>query len=64
MRTILDSIEGEYRRYKGLAEGAFQQVSDSQLTEGPEEGNSIVIIVWHIAGNLRSRFSDFLTCAR
>ena len=61
MRTILSAVEGEYRRYKTLAEGAFKQVTDAQLTEGPEEGNSIVIIVWHISGNLRSRFTDFLT---
>lgn len=61
MRTIIEAIEGEYRRYKNLGEGAFKQVTDSQLAEGPEEGNSIVVIVWHIAGNLRSRFTELLT---
>ena len=28
---------------------------------GPNSGNSIAVIVWHLAGNLASRFTDFLT---
>lgn len=61
MRTIVEAIEVEYHRYKDYGEGAFRQVTDAQLNEGPADGNSIAIIVWHIAGNLRSRFTDFLT---
>ena len=62
MREILEAIEGEFARYKALAEGALAQVQDSDLcVAGPNEGNSLAIIVWHISGNLSSRFTDFLT---
>jgi uncharacterized damage-inducible protein DinB len=49
-------------RYKALAEGALTQLDDAQLTVPPPGGgNSIAIICWHISGNLRSRFTEFLT---
>ncbi len=61
-RTVIASIEAEYRRYKALGEGAMRQLNDAELTRTPEtESNSIATIVWHIAGNLESRFTDFLT---
>jgi hypothetical protein len=51
-----------FRYYKKLAEGAMAQATDEQLfaTIDPES-NSIAIIVKHIAGNMRSRWTDFLT---
>src|SRR3954468_7210075 len=59
--TLIKSIEAEYRRDKTAAEGAFDQVSDEQLSQpGPGEGNSLAILCWHMSGNLRSRFTDFL----
>src|SRR5687768_6247640 len=62
MRVILSSIEGEYQRYKGLAEGALGQVTDDELVAVPSaEGNSLAMLVWHLSGNLKSRFTDFLT---
>ena len=62
MREIVSSIEGEWRRYKILGEGALKQLRDDALGKtGPGEGNSIAVIVWHVAGNLKSRFTDFLT---
>lgn len=62
MTTILESIRGEYLRYKALAEGAVAQLTDAELTvPGAGGGNSIAVIAWHISGNLRSRFTDFLT---
>jgi len=62
MREVLTSIEQEYRRYKKLAEGTFQQTTDTELVKVPSaEGNSIAMVVWHISGNLKSRFTDFLT---
>jgi uncharacterized damage-inducible protein DinB len=61
MRNIIDSIRGEYLRYKSLAEAAIDQLSDAQLsTDGANGGNSIAVICWHVAGNLQSRFTDFL----
>jgi hypothetical protein len=62
MREIVESIQGEYRRYKKLGELAIQQLRDEDLSvEGPGEANSVAIVVWHISGNLKSRFTDFLT---
>jgi hypothetical protein len=51
-----------FRQYKLLGERAMAQVSDAQLfTSLDEESNSIAIIVKHITGNMRSRWTDFLT---
>jgi Protein of unknown function (DUF1572) len=62
MNAIIQSITDEYRRYKALAEAALDQVPEGALSEpGPAGGNSLAVICWHIAGNLRSRFTDFLT---
>lgn len=62
MRQIVSSIEAEWRRYKALGEGAFRQLKDDEFgRSGPGDNNSVAMIVWHIAGNLKSRFTDFLT---
>ena len=51
-----------FHYYKKLAERAMEQVSDLQLFEVlDDEMNSIAIIVKHMAGNMRSRWTDFLT---
>jgi hypothetical protein len=51
-----------FRYYKKLAEGAMEQVSDKELfTALDDEMNSIAIIAKHMAGNMRSRWTDFLT---
>ena len=51
-----------FRQYKSLAERAIAQVSDEQLTQTLDpESNSIALIVKHIAGNMRSRWTNFLT---
>ncbi len=61
-RSIVFSIEAEYRRYRSLAEAAMAQLSEPELsTPGPNDGNSVAVIAWHVAGNLASRFTDFLT---
>lgn len=50
------------RQYKQLAERAMAQVSDEQLFELlDDEANSIAVVVKHMAGNMRSRWTDFLT---
>ena len=62
MSTLISSITGEYRRYKALAEAALEQVPEAALSQpGPSGGNSLATICWHVAGNLQSRFTDFLT---
>jgi len=51
-----------FRYYKKLAERAMAQVTDEQLlTVLDGEMNSIAVIVKHMAGNMRSRWTDFLT---
>jgi Protein of unknown function (DUF1572) len=51
-----------FRYYKTLSERAMAQVTDEQLTAVLDpEMNSIALIVKHMAGNMRSRFTDFLT---
>ena len=51
-----------FRQSKKLGEGAMEQVSDEQLFATlDEEMNSIAIIVKHMAGNMHSRWTDFLT---
>src|SRR5579883_610799 len=58
---LKDSIE-VLQYYKKLGERAMAQVSDEALLATPDpESNSIAIIVRHLAGNMRSRFTDFLT---
>jgi hypothetical protein len=59
---ILDEVRRQMRGHKRLAEGALAQVTDEQLrvTLDPES-NSLAILIKHIAGNMHSRFTDFLT---
>ena len=58
---VEDSI-ALFRFYKKMAEGAMEQVTDEQLFATlDEEMNSIAIIVKHMTGNMRSRWTDFLT---
>ena len=58
-------LEEAFRSLRGqkrLAEGAMAQLSDEQFFAIPsEESNSVAIVVKHMAGNMRSRFTDFLT---
>ncbi len=56
-----DSLE-VLRYYKKLAERAMEQVADEHLFASLDaESNSIAIIVKHMTGNMRSRWTDFLT---
>src|SRR6185503_12764910 len=60
--SVVGSLLDEYKRYKALAEAGIGQVGDAELTQlGPGGGNSIDMLVRHIAGNFKSRFTDFRT---
>jgi len=51
-----------FRQYKRLAEGAMEQLTDEQLCRTIDpESNSVAIIVKHMVGNMRSRWTDLLT---
>jgi Protein of unknown function (DUF1572) len=58
----LEDVVAQFRSLKKLAERALTQVADTQLfvTLDPES-NSIAVIMKHLAGNMRSRWTDFLT---
>jgi hypothetical protein len=60
--SYLEDSIAVFRQYKKLAERAIEQVKDEDLLRSiDEENNSIAIVVKHMAGNMRSRFRDFLT---
>lgn len=62
MSPHVEAIADEFTRYKALGEAAIAQLDDEELgLIGSNGGNSIVSIVWHLAGNLESRFTDFRT---
>jgi hypothetical protein len=47
---------------RALAEGALAQLQDGEFFRSPgPEANSVAVLVQHLAGNMASRFSDFLT---
>jgi hypothetical protein len=60
--AYLDDVRLQFTRLKKLAEDALAQVEDHELLIALDpESNSLAVIVKHMAGNLRSRFTDFLT---
>src|SRR5208283_313813 len=57
----IDEAFRSLRGHKRLADGAIAQLSDEQFFATPTpESNSVAIIMKHMAGNMRSRFTDFL----
>jgi hypothetical protein len=59
---FVDEAVREFRRLKLLAEKGLAQVDDRDFTASPGSiDNSLAIIVKHVAGNLKSRWTDFLT---
>jgi len=58
----LEEVRRQFRGYKRLGEGAMAQLKEEELfiTLDPES-NSVAILVKHLAGNMRSRFTEFLT---
>ena len=62
MRTMIEALNAEFVRYKHLGDKTFTQLGADELSVPPPGGgNSIATICWHVSGNLRSRFTDFLT---
>jgi hypothetical protein len=60
--AYLEDITFSFRRQKELAEKAFRQVADEDFFKTPgEHSNSIAAVIKHVAGNLASRWTDFLT---
>jgi hypothetical protein len=58
----LEEIPRQLRGHKRMAEAAIAQLTDQDFFRPLDpESNSVAILVKHIAGNMRSRFTDFLT---
>src|SRR5580698_160696 len=58
---LIDSVR-VFHNYKNLADRAMAQVPDQALTTTLDpESNSVALIVKHMTGNMRSRWTDFLT---
>ena len=61
MRDTIAALEAEFWRYKALGDSALAQLDDDLVSRVPAgESNSVAVIVWHLAGNFESRFTDFL----
>jgi len=59
---LLADFEAEFRKHKGLADKALPAVDDAAFFARPGEAvNPVALIVKHLAGNRRSRWTDFLT---
>src|SRR5438093_7066622 len=61
MNLLADFLH-EYRRHKRLADEALAQLDDATFVRRPADHvNPVALIVKHVAGNLISRWTDFLT---
>ena len=60
--TTVATLRKLFAQYRDLGEKAVAQVPDADLHRViGEDGNSIAVVMQHMAGNMRSRFTDFLT---
>lgn len=60
--AYLNSIKKQFEYYKSVGEKTFDQLSENDLFwKYNEESNSISVIVNHLSGNMKSRWTDFLT---
>lgn len=61
-KLFLDEALKTFRSYKKLGEKAFEQLNDEEFfAQIDEESNSVAVIIKHMAGNMISRWTDFLT---
>ncbi|HUP88135.1 MAG TPA: DUF1572 family protein [Longimicrobiales bacterium] len=61
-RLMLSDLAREYKNQRDLAERALAQLSDEEIFRPlGDEDNTIAILMKHVGGNLRSRWTDFLT---
>jgi uncharacterized damage-inducible protein DinB len=60
--ALLAAYQHNFQTYKALADRALAQLSDEEWLRRPAPGsNSAAVIVQHLVGNMRSRFTNFLT---
>ena len=62
MTDFISDVTHEFRRHKSLVDRGMAGLADDQFFRAPGETvNSIGLIIKHLAGNLQSRWTDFLT---
>lgn len=62
MSNVIDECRHEFRRYKLMADKGMVELDDGAFFRRPgEKVNPVALIVKHLAGNLRSRWTDLLT---
>ena len=62
LQDYLPDALSSFRAYKKLADKAIEQTNDEELfVTLDEESNSIAVVMKHMAGNMISRWTDFLT---
>src|SRR5262249_27361441 len=62
MNDFLTDVRHEFVRHKGLADRAMAQLDDQEVFRRPGTlVNPVALIVKHLAGNMVSRWTDFLT---
>ena len=61
VQNYLDDALSSFRAYKKLAEKAIEQMKDEEFfVTLDEEANSVAVVMKHMAGNMLSRWTDFL----
>ncbi|HEY0319532.1 MAG TPA: DUF1572 family protein [Pyrinomonadaceae bacterium] len=61
-KHFLDDARKTFRDYKALGDKSFEQLTDEEFFVAlDEESNSIGVVIKHMAGNMLSRWTDFLT---
>ena len=59
---IVATLAAEFRKVKALADAAIAQLDDDRLhAQLDPEANSVAMLMRHLAGNMQSRWTDFLT---
>jgi uncharacterized damage-inducible protein DinB len=59
---VVTTLAAEFRKVKALADAAIAQLADDQLHARLDaEANSVAMLMQHLAGNMQSRWTDFLT---
>lgn len=59
--SYLNSAIKQFEYYKSLGDNTFTQLSEQEIFINHNDSNSIAILVKHIAGNMLSRWTNFLT---
>lgn len=61
-RLVVDAFEREFQKTRQLCDRSIAQLSEAQLHSRLDaEANSVAMLMGHLAGNMRSRWTDFLT---